>query len=50
MDLLQAAAISYNNLLHKKFHIKAGAKGNLIEFDFIFKPINFFHLAGLHYL
>ena len=50
MDLLQAAAISYNNLLHKKFHIKAGAKCNLIEFDFIFKPINFFHLAGLHYL
>lgn len=50
MDLLQAAAISYNNLLYKKFHIKAGAKGNLIEFDFIFKPINFFHLAGLHYL
>ena len=50
MDLLQAGAVSYNLLLHKKFTISAGAKNKKITFSFIFKPVNFYHLIGYHYL
>ena len=50
MDLLRAGAVSYNLLLHKKFTISAGAKNEKITLSFIFKPVNFYHLIGYHYL
>ena len=50
MDSLRAGAVSYNLLLHKKFTISAGAKTAQITFSFIFKPVNFYHLIGYHYL
>ena len=51
MEKLYDAAQFYKaNLLNRKFHLKAGRKGNTIEFDIIFPANGFKHLAGLHKL
>lgn len=51
MDKLLTAAQFYNSELNgRNFHLKAGKKGNIIEFDIKFTSEHFHHLAGLHKL
>lgn len=51
MDKLFTAAQFYNSELNgRNFHLKAGKKGNVIEFDIKFTSEHFHHLAGLHKL
>lgn len=48
--LYDAAQFYKENLLNRQFHLRAGKKGNIIEFDIIFSAREFKHLAGLHKL
>ena len=51
MDKLFEAATFYKDyLLNRQFYIKAGKKGQILEFNIIFSAKEFKHLAGLHKL
>lgn len=50
MDLLQACAESFEQLLPYQYHITAGRKGKKLEFTISFDRADFHHLAGLHKL
>ena len=51
MDKLKNAAQFYNdNLINKKFRLKAGKNRQEIEFDIVFAASNFKHLLGLNKL
>ena len=50
-DKLYETALFYEKQLNnKEFHLKAGRKGELIEFDIIFRDEHFKHLIGFHKL
>ena len=50
-DWLYEAAFYYKeNLENKRFHLKAGKSGILLEFDILFTNDHFKHLLGLHKL
>ena len=50
MDLLQACAKGFEQLLPYQYHIIAGRKGKTLEFTISFDRADFHHLAGLHKL
>ena len=50
MDLLYEAASNYQELLNKKYHIKAVYKDETIELSFTFLIEHFYHLIGFHKL
>lgn len=50
MDLLYEAASNYQELLNKKYHIKAVYKDETIELSFSFLIEHFYHLIGFHKL
>lgn len=51
MDKLKGAAQFYNdNLINRKFRLKAGKNKQEIEFDIVFAASNFKHLLGLNKL
>lgn len=51
MDKLKGAAQFYNdNLINRKFRLKAGKNKQEIEFDIVFAASNFKHLIGLNKL
>lgn len=50
-DLLYEAAVYYKeNFENKRFHLRAGKSGVLLEFDIFFSSDHFKHLIGLHKL
>ncbi len=50
-DLLYEAALYYKqNFENKRFHLRAGKSGVLLEFDILFTNAHFKHLLGLHKL
>ena len=50
MDLLQACACAYENLLNIKYRCIIGRKGKSVEFTLTFSPYEFHHLCGLNKL
>lgn len=44
------SAVSFKELLNKKYHIVIGKKGKEVDIDLEFMPVDFHHLAGLHKL
>lgn len=50
-DKLYEAALFYEKQLNNRvFHLKAGRKGKIIEFDIVFRDEHFKHLIGFHKL
>ena len=50
MDFLLSAALAYKKLMNKTYSAKAGKQGKLLQFDFYFAPLHFYHLIGFQYL
>lgn len=48
--LYEAAKFFHDNLEGKQFHLIAGKRGNLLEFDIVFNAKHFKHLIGFHKL
>lgn len=49
-ELSKIAYFYKENFCGKKYHLKAGKRGQIIEFDIVFKEEHFVHLTGLHKL
>jgi len=49
-DILQMAAKAFAELTKMEFHIVLGRKGHTTTLNIVFRPENFYHLAGLHKL
>ena len=50
MDLLYSAALSYTKLCNFTYDITVGRKNESMLLHIKFMPINFYHLAGFHYI
>jgi hypothetical protein len=48
--MLKKAAINFNHLKNKEFHVTYGKNGIKTTVIVIFEEIHFYHLAGLHYI